>query len=399
MARVAKNHNPEMLKWVRLDLGLSLEQAAKFMRIDPQRLEKFENGEVRPTRKQLFDFANKYGTSIISFYLNSPPSNGVIEKMAYFRMPNRDISSSELALTKLFVKDILVRQAILKDLLEDLDEAIPSNLSQLISIDNSISDAATKITDKFDLDQIIADPKKRKENRSLFQKIRSQCEAKGIFVLMAGYHEMRNTHLGDHVFRGVSLADDVAPIIVINSKESGRAHSFTLLHELAHICIGSIGVSRNPSDIDVGANEMEVERFCNDVASEILLPAVEIDELGRYTDTEEAEVAIRKIADMWVVSEFLVAYRLYRVNKISGSCFRSLAARYRKRWITHEEERRRSRTDSSGGPSVYTVKRAYIGRPIVDLVRRGVASGELRYFDAAKLLGVKVGGVEKMIAA
>lgn len=388
-----------MLKWVRLDLGLSLEQAAKFLGVDPQRLKKFENGEIRPTRKQLFDFANKYGTSIISFYLNSPPSSGVIDKMAYFRMPNRGINENELVLTKLFVKDILVRQAILKDLLEDLDEAISSNLSQLISIDNSINDAAVKITNQFDLDYLLVDPKKRKGGRYLFNKLRSRCEAQGIFVLMAGYHEMGNTHLGDHVFRGVSLADDIAPIIVINSKESDRAHSFTLLHELVHICMGSIGVSRNPNEIDIGAKEMEVERFCNDVASEILLPAAKVDELGEYAGIEEAEVAVREVADTWVVSEFLASYRLYRAKKISGSCFRSLAARYRKRWITHEEERRRSRTDAQGGPSIYTVKRAYLGRPIVDLVRRGVASGELRYIDAAKLLGVKVDGVEKMIVA
>ena len=399
MARVARNHNPEMLRWVRLDLGFSLEQAAKFLRIDPQRLRKFEKGETAPTRKQLFDFANKYGTSIISFYLSSPPSRGAIDKIAYFRMPNRGINDNELALTKLFVKDILVRQAILKDLLEDLDEAIPSNFSQLISIDSSISYAAAKIIDRFGLDNLLADPKKRRGNRPLFNKIRSRCEAEGIFVLMAGYYEMRNTHLGDHVFRGVSLADDIAPIIVINSKESGRAHSFTLLHELAHICIGSIGVSRNPSEVDIGASEMKVERFCNDVASEILLPTAKVDELGKYADIEDAEIAIRGIADTWVVSEFLVAYRLYRTNKISGSCFRSLAARYRKRWMAHEEDRRRSRTDAQRGPSIYAVKRAYLGGAIIDLVRRGVVSGELRHVDAAKLLGVKVDGVEKMIVA
>lgn len=385
-----------MLKWVRVDLGFSLEQAAEFLKIAPQRLKKFENGEIKPTRKQLFDFANKYGTSIISFYLGRPPSKGIIDKIAYFRMPHHGVNDNELALTKLFVKDILVRQAILKDLLEDLDEAIPLNFARLISIDDSIGNAAAKVMNRFGFDDLFAAPNKRKGSNILFQNIRRRCEAEGIFVLMAGYHEMRNTHLQNHVFRGVSLADDIAPIIIINSKESDRARSFTLLHELIHICIGSIGVSRNPSEIDLGASEMKVEQFCNDVASEILFPATAIDELGKFADIEDAEIAIREIADMWVVSEFLVAYRLYRVKKVSASCFRALAARYRQYWIAHEERTRRSRKDTQGGPDIYTVKRSHLGRPIIDLVKRGLVSSELRYVDAAKLLGVKVNGVEKM---
>ena len=74
------------------------------------------------------------------------------------------------------------------------------------------------------------------------------------------------------VFRGFCIADEVAPFVVINDQDARTAWTFTLLHETVHLLLGHTGVS--------GAyTESEVERFCDDVAGEFLLPGDEMDEL------------------------------------------------------------------------------------------------------------------------
>jgi hypothetical protein len=47
--------------------------------------------------------------------------------------------------------------------------------------------------------------------------------------------------IGQDVFRGFALADDLAPFIVINDNDP--AHSFTLPHELVHISGSAQAVS------------------------------------------------------------------------------------------------------------------------------------------------------------
>lgn len=54
-----------------------------------------------------------------------------------------------------------------------------------------------------------------------------------------------NTHRKLEVseFRGFVISDAYAPVVFINSSDAPTARLFTLLHELAHIWIGSSGVS------------------------------------------------------------------------------------------------------------------------------------------------------------
>ena len=63
-----------------------------------------------------------------------------------------------------------------------------------------------------------------------------------------------HTDIDVRIFRGFALADDVAPFVVINEKDSRAAWSFTLLHELVHILLGETGISGYNSNA-------EIERF------------------------------------------------------------------------------------------------------------------------------------------
>ena len=82
-------------------------------------------------------------------------------------------------------------------------------------------------------------------------------------------------NLGSHqteipvdVFRGFALAENVAPFVSVNANDSKRAQSFAMIHELEHHWPGFTGVSCRDA-------ERDIEKFCNDVVGDFLLPALE----------------------------------------------------------------------------------------------------------------------------
>ena len=70
-------------------------------------------------------------------------------------------------------------------------------------------------------------------------------------------------------FRGFALADDIAPLVFINGADSKSAQMFTLAHELVHIWISQSALSDTEP---VEPPEHVVERWCNQVAAELLAP-------------------------------------------------------------------------------------------------------------------------------
>lgn len=335
-----------MLRRARENLDLSIDEAAEFFDFSSDRLDKFEKGEIFPTKMQLHQIAEKYGTSELIFHLKNLPTDKSKDMMETFRIANNQVSKSERTRLRIYVKELLVRHEILKDLLDSLDEKPSVNFIQLIDSNDTINCAAAKVRDRFGFDRIPAYCDVKLQKQTLYQEIKKRCENNHLFVFMAGYFETGNYKLGSHVFSSISIADKVAPIIVINSNDSERERAFTLLHGLTRICLGSVGIWRNPNQGDIGVHEMGDEKFCDQVASEIFS-----------------------------------------------------AAQSRRVWDRGQEIRPQRRGNGKGESGYFVAKRANVGDPLIKLVKRGVESGGLSYTDAARVLGVKASGVDKVLMA
>ena len=70
-------------------------------------------------------------------------------------------------------------------------------------------------------------------------------------------------------------------MIVINDQDTKSAWSFTAMHELVHLWLGSTGISGTDTTD-------KVEQYCNDVAGEILLPADDLKVFGNVASFETA---------------------------------------------------------------------------------------------------------------
>ena len=144
--------------------------------------------------------------------------------------------------------------------------------------------------------------------------------------------------------------------------------SFTLVHELAHLWIGATGVSG-------GIAQQTIEKFCNDVASEFLLPEAELAML-KINDSTPLSSAREQITDFAVernIGKTMVAYRLHRNGAISFERFKKLESNFRQAYMEWKAAKKEKRMHKGGGPTYYTVRMHRAG-PVTDqLCRADVA--------------------------
>jgi Zn-dependent peptidase ImmA (M78 family) len=221
-----------------------------------------------------------------------------------------------------------------------------------------------------------------------------------VFVLVLGDLGSHHTSIGANVFRGFAIADKVAPFAVINGKDARSARAFTLIHELAHIWLGQTGVSGDISTSTPTSENARIERFCNDVAGEFLLPdryfrqsAINFDP----ADVDRARACIDLVAKRWSVSEPMVAYRFQRRGELSTAAYEVLRSEYHRRWMANLQRERENRSPEDRGPSGYTIKQFNLGNALVDVVNRGFKEKSLTYTKAAALLGSRAISVSSFL--
>ena len=206
--------------------------------------------------------AKQYRRPLLTFYLAQPPRRANWGRD--FRAPAADRSRREEALLDALVRNVQARQGLLRSaMLDDDDDIVPLSFVGSATIDTPVDRLVASIRDTLALQ--LSDFRAERNPDAAFRLLRSHAEQAGVFVLVLGNLGSHHTNLGVEVFRGFALADEFAPFVVVNPRDSAGARSFTLLHELAHLWLGEPGIS--------GGDPMDpVEVFCNTVASSFLLP-------------------------------------------------------------------------------------------------------------------------------
>ncbi len=383
--------NPAILSWARNSAGLSAEEAvaklplkAAYGKTAIERLNELESGVRVPSRPTLVRMAKQYRRPLVTFYLSKPPPQG--DRGTDFRSLSGGQSPDADARVQALVRQIQARQSVLRDILAE-DEVDELPFVGSLTLDDG-HEAALDLTH-----QLLGSshPSRAQGSDQAFDELREAAHKAGVFVLLKGDLGNYQTAIDTDTFRGFTLADRLAPFIVINDNDARAAWSFTLVHELVHLFLGHTGIS----GIRAGNR---VEQFCNDVASAFLLPqkALATLEVSRF-EHEELASAVGRVARDHNVSRALVAYRLFRSNQIERQDYRKLVSAFRTQWLNRREERREAARATDGGPSFYTVRRHRAGRALLDVVRGAHLAGDLPTTRAALVLGVKPTQVGEML--
>lgn len=339
----------------------------------------------------LSNMARVYRRSLLTFYLAAPPKKG--DRGEDFRTVSLDRTINAEAQVDTLVRDLRVRQRMVRAVLED-DEDI-----QILKFVNSTAMEAGVASLRKAIEQLLgvncSAYREQKDAESAFNLLRERVERAGVFVLLAGNLGSYHSNIPVEAFRGFAIADNIAPFIVINDGDAMVAWSFTLLHELAHLFLGKTGVSGG------GIPERRIERFCNEVASEFLLPLSDVKTISLAGLDPEAQIAmVSQCADRWRVSRQMVVYGLYKARRIPLEAWQSLSAEIHKRWITERGRNKEiARITRASGPSYYVVRRHRLGAAMLDFARRSIDAGTLSPVKAAQALGVKPRSVYQLLSA
>ena len=387
--------NPEILLWARKTANLSPEQAVGKLQIRNarggsavQRLIAYETGEVTPTRGLLVRMAKHYRRPLLTFFLSAPPRSR--ERGADFRVLPGGEPAPQSALVDALLRDVRARQSMIRAALEDEEEAQPLPFVGTATVADGRAATLGKLHALLGVDR--SDYRSQSDSDAAFRLLRTRAEAAGVFVLLKGDLGSHHTAIDVQVYRGFVIADEVAPLIVINDGDAKTAWSFTLLHELAHLLLGQTGISGAPADTPI-------ERFCNDVAGEFLLPPNELDSLDLRDVGEDVAEGIGRIGDFARdrhLSRAMVAYAALRRGLITSKVYGDLTARFRSQWIQERHSRREARTQGTG-PSYYVVRRHRLGNALLELTGRMMDTGALTTSKAAKILGVKAASVPALM--
>jgi Zn-dependent peptidase ImmA (M78 family)/transcriptional regulator with XRE-family HTH domain len=380
--------NPEVFRWARESAGLELEVAARAIGIVPTSLIAIEKGEKEPSRTRLSKMAKVYHRSLLTFYLPMPPRKG--DRGEDFRtvVGNRTVEAD--ADVDALVRDLRARQSLVRTVLEDDQDVQPLGFVGSASMNDGVPALVGSIERMLGITR--AQYRAQKDVESAFTLLRQHVEDAGIFVLLIGNLGSHHSAIAVEAFRGFAVADPIAPFIVINDADARAAWSFTLLHELAHLWLGATGVSGG------GAQEMAIERFCNDVAGEFLLPRSDVQAINVAGLERDSQIAVvTDLANRWRVSRQMVAYGLFKAGRITLEAWRVLDAGIRELWMA-ERLRQKAQLKGSSGPSYYVVRRHRLGHAILDFARHYSDVGALSPSKAAKVLGVKPRSVYPLLA-
>jgi Zn-dependent peptidase ImmA (M78 family) len=386
--------NHEILSWARETAGLSLSEAAGKLGIRARlgvsavdRLAAIEAGMLEPTRPQLLKMTQYYRRPLVIFYMSAPPRKG--DRGEDFRnVPERHTDAE--ALVDALVRDIRARQSMVRAVLVDDEETKPLPFIGSMNMRDGVGAVLASIRQIIRID--LSEFRAQASPESAFALLRSRVEAAGVFVLLMGNLGSHHTAINVEAFRGFALADDVAPFVVLNDQDARSAWSFTLIHELAHLWLGTTGVSGVFADA-------QIEKFCNDVAGSFLLPANELPLVGVDLKTD-AETGARRIGEFAVgrhLSRSMVAYSLLRAGSLTDNTWRTLTGQFRAQWRQSRDAKRDDQKDGTG-PSYYVVRRHRLGSALLHFVSRNMSEGALTPTKASQVLGVKPRSVAPLLS-
>lgn len=358
---------PELIRWARERAGYGVDALAGRFR----KLEAWERGDVQPTLKQLEAFAKATHTPVGFLFLPEPPEERI--PIPDFRtVANAHIGhpSPELLDTIYLCQQ---RQDWYREFARSMHEAALDFVGSARPGDDVVATAAT-LRHALGLD--LEERRRLGTWTDALRRFIEQADALGVLVMVSGVVGSNNRRtLDPQEFRGFALADPLAPLIFVNGADTKAAQMFTLAHELAHLWLGESGVS----DAELRVTpDRAVERWCNQVAAELLVPLAAIREAIDAGASLPDE--LNRLTRRFKVSTLVILRRLHDAGRLSRDQF----------WSVYDEELQRLRAVPKGsGGDFYLTLGARVSKRFARALVASTLEGRTGYTETFRMLGLK----------
>jgi len=370
MPPVRVNVQPALLDWA---LARSRVSAAAAEERFPQ-FSGWRSGNVQPTLKQLESFARSTHTPVGFFFLPVPPQESV--PIPDFRTVGDAGVSSPSADLLDTIYICQQRQDWYRDHARALGDPPLAFVGSMAPF-TEVTAAAATIRESIGIDH-----EQRRRARTWEEALTvflDQADDLGVLVMKSGV-VFNNTHrkLDPDEFRGFAMADTLAPVVFINGADSKSAQMFTLAHELVHLWIGQTALSDASitNGFDTGN---AIERWCNQVAAELLVP------LWAVRDTYDAQAdrfsEMQRLARRFKVSTLVILRRMYDAGGMSRDDF----------WEAFAAERARLReiAPAGGGGDFHRTESVRVSPRFARALVVSTLEGNTLYRDAFRMLSIR----------
>lgn len=359
--------NPALYAWaIGRARSSSLALATRF-----PRLAEWESGRSTPTLKQLEAFAAATHAPIGFFFLPAPPVEVVpIPDFRTIRgAPVTDPSAN--LLDTIYVCE--QRQEWYRDFARG-EGADPLAFVGSTPVGADVVDTGATIRETIGFD--LAARANAATWQDALRQFVGQAENTGILVMISGV-VLNNTHrkLETDEFRGFAIADPLAPVVFVNGSDTKSGQMFTLGHELAHIWAGQSALS-NPQarDLDDGT----VEKWCNAVAAELLVPLVAM--RAAFDRHADLHAEVQRLARHFKVSTLVILRRAHDIGALDRGEF----------WSAYDTEVARLRSLGAGttsGGNFHLTEAVRVSKRFARALVVSTLAGQTLYRDAFRMLG------------
>jgi Zn-dependent peptidase ImmA (M78 family) len=362
-----------MLKWALDRAGLDSSQLGKSY--PAEKIQTWLSGAELPTIRQAQELANKLAIPLGYLCLNNPPEEK--ELLPDFRtIGNAPVKKMSLGLRKT-IEHAQACQDFLHDYYERND-CYTFKHAGTLKLNMSSQEGAQVLNQLLGKHRVLSPEHSRSE---LIDKV----EKLGILVQKnTCVLNSTKTKLDIDEFRGFAIFDTYVPLIFINDNDSFAASTFTLIHELCHILLGSSGISGSPSSSD-----LDEERFCDKVAVEYLVPEDKFIESWKNAGDEDTSITVKRLAQkVFGVSSWVILRRALEFKFIDSTFYQNEL----KAIIQAVENYKKNK---KGAPSYSLVQTSRNGDLLINCAVRAAYSGQLSFTDAHSLTGLPYKSLEE----
>lgn len=369
---------PAVLQWARESANMTIDDVALRLKKPVDVIEAWEAGVDAPTYSQLENLAYEiYKRPLALFFMPAPPDEP--KPRAEFRsLPDADLGHLSRE-TALLIRKARAFQAALSELHGERSPA-PDPIWRKLRV-NPSGDVARQAAYVRDALGVSLDDVRRQVNPDDALKLwRRAIERGGIHVFKESFKQRE--------FSGFCLWHPEFPVILINNSTTKTRQVFSLLHEVAHVLCDRSGISRfdNRGIEDLPQPDRTIERFCNALAGEILVPVGDFEAITRDFDPSLAtDDDFANLAARYHVSRAVVLRRFVDRGDVAMDFY-----------LYKDREWSQQRRDvASDGGNYYATQGAYLSEQFLREVVSRYSRRLLSKAEASEMIGVKPRNFER----